>query len=138
MMSIVKLIGISSCCLAIGATAADAEPTVLADAELDRVVAGFSCLAGTDCPYLPGGRLFLHLDNFPSHFPSVPGGPQPHEPAGCETGACRPGPPDTLPALNPIAPIDFPQFDLILLHPPPGGYCGPACDRGPVEGQLGR
>lgn len=50
MKSIVKLVGISSCCIALGAAAANADPVPLADAELDRVAAG-ACMAGPGAQY---------------------------------------------------------------------------------------
>ena len=143
MKSIVKLIGISSCCLTIGVTAVDAEPTVLADAELDRVAAG-ACLAGHGpCnDTVPGGRGLLNgpysrLGAFWPPSPSGPEGPRPTEPPGCETGACGPGP-GLFPGLPPLAPIGFPPPRFVpIFWPSPGGYCGPACDPGPVQGPAG-
>jgi len=45
MKSIMKLVGLTSGCLVGSVAAANAEPTVLADAELDRVSAGYSCIS---------------------------------------------------------------------------------------------
>lgn len=145
MKSIVKLFGISSCCLVGSVAAANAEPTVLADAELDRVAAGLG---------LPGPGNF----GIPFDFGGVPpgdntfscaaigcrpgepgyphsGGPVPVEPPGCETGAC--GPLDPFPTLEPIAPIElsprapvppslFPPIEPILISRLFGGCGGPA------------
>lgn len=107
MKPIGTLIGLSSCCIAIGATAARAEPLVLGDAALDRVAAGYSCMAGSDCPYPPGSGLFRHFGTAPLPFHFAP----------------DPGP---LPGFTPTA---FPPFGPVLGPQPE--YCGPACDPGP-------
>lgn len=137
MKSVIKLLGVSSCCLAIVITSAKAEPMLLADAELDRVAAG-SCLVGTtNCNDTPGYGLFVGFVGPLRYNPNVG---IPVEPPGCETGACQPSP-FLLPRLEPITPIGFPSI-LTLFPPTPGlfgfsdpNYCGPACDPGPVFAQ---
>ena len=126
MKSMIKLIGISSCCLVIGMAAARAEPVALGEGELDRVTAG-------DSRPTQLGFGFLGL-SFPWFFNPrpgpVPGGPVPFEGPGCNTGGgpCEP----SLPSPS------FP-FGPGIAFPPPfptvgpfgfGDDCGAACDRG--------
>jgi hypothetical protein len=90
--------------LLIASTAANAEPTVLADAELDRVAAG-GCLAGSGAGYCNDtpGFVILPLSFLP------------------------------LPTFAPIAPADLPSIGpFIPFWPPAGEYCGPACDPAPL------
>jgi hypothetical protein len=101
MKSIVKLFGISTCCLVGGIIAANAEPTLLADADLDGVTAG-SCSGIPNCvdPPLGGfqrpGLLFSPLSRLspaepaePDPFPQV--GPDPDQPIPVEGGRCWTG-----------------------------------------------
>ena len=135
MKTIVKSVAVSSCCLAIGVAAANAEPTVLADAELDRVTAGDSqpTRLGTGLfglgLFFPPGEINCLALGCPG---SPPSGPIPTEPPGCETGACTPTFPGLVPLIEPIA---FPSIGPFIpfWQRSPGRYCGPACDPGPVE-----
>jgi len=122
MKSIVKLVGVTSCCLVGGVTAANAEPTMLADAELDRVAAGScaidlgNCDGFNDMP----GVILLPL-GFPTILPISPG---------------EPGlPPLVNPGFEPVLPGGLPpsaQF-FPLFGPLGGGGCGgiplSLCDR---------
>lgn len=67
MKSIAKFLGMSSCYLAFGVTAVQAEPRMLSHAELDRVAAGSSCLAPCDIP-------FWQLPEFGWRLPEIGGG----------------------------------------------------------------
>ena len=137
MKSIVKVFGVSSCCLLIGAASAMAEPTVLADVELDHVTAGDS-----QPTRLVTGRLGWGLLVPPGEVNclaigcpgSPPGGPVPTEPPGCETGACKPGL-RPFPGWAPIIPVDLRSIERFtpFWRPSPDKYCSPACDPGPVD-----
>ena len=128
MQSIVKLVGISSCCLVGGVAAANAEPTILADAELDVVTAG-SCSGIPNCVDPPGGffqrssLLRSPLSRLGPFVPVAPdpNGPVPTEPPGCETGACGP-----FPGLPSVVPAGFPSIPppTPLLTPLGFGGCG--------------
>jgi hypothetical protein len=130
MKSLVNFLGVSTCCLVIGALA-NADPLPLADAELDRVTAGF-CASWPACndTVIPGPGL---LNNPISRLgyregASDPNGPVPTEPPGCETGAC--GPAGPFPTLEPIAPFEFVPLarvtPLLTLIGFGGGCGGPA------------
>ena len=125
MKSIVKFLGVSSCCLVGSVAAANAEPKVLADADLDRIAAGvdlFELDVGN--PFHFGGipaadRIYCAAIGCRPGEPgypnpgSPPTGPVPTEPPGCETGACLPGfpfPSRPLPGIGePFLPA-FPGF----------------------------
>lgn len=113
MKSIAKLAGLSTCCLAGGVVVADAEPIVLADAELDRVAAG-ACMAGPGAQYCndtPGAFILLL---FPPPPPIAPG---PSDPPGS-------GP---FLGFTPFTPIEFPQPGF---GPKGIADCSPAFDCG--------
>lgn len=92
MVPIIKLLGVSTCCL-VGATAAAAEPLALDDAELDWVAAGDS---------RPGIWAFPIPPRTPFSPVELPNGPIPVEGPGCNTGGgpCDPSPPP-LPIVGP-------------------------------------
>lgn len=135
MQSIVKLLGVTSCCIVGSITAAKAEPTVLADAELDRVAAG-SCSGIPGCVDQPlggfqrPGLLFSPLSRLRPFPPDAPDPDRrvPIEGDGrCRTGACQPifsfAP---FPSPEPIAPVDFAPFAPVtpFLTPISFGGCG--------------
>lgn len=112
MKSIVKLVGISSCCIALGAAAANADPVPLADAELDRVAAGaFDTAVSFPKLSLAPRALVLRYETGPLRY--EPGQPIPIEGPGCHTGG---GPCQPQPSLVPL--ID-------LSDEAPVGYRGP-------------
>lgn len=125
MKTIVKSVAVSSCCLAIGVAAANAEPTVLADAELDRVTAGDSqpTRLGTGLfglgLFFPPGEINCLALGCPG---SPPSGPVPTEPPGCETGACVPGAPfPSFPFPGNRPPFVLPTQPFLFFL---GGGCG--------------
>lgn len=98
MNALLKVVGVSCCCLMMGAVAADARDLRLTDGDLDRVV------AGVDFPTLPP-----LLDNVPgsSEFPDIFTGPlnpapppPPPPPPPVDDGPIGPLPPDTGPLVS--------------------------------------
>lgn len=125
MKSIVKLIGISSCCIALGTAAANADPVPLADAELDRVAAG---VIGVQWPIPKFHPAFLD----PPAPPLEPGENIPVHGPGCNTGGgpCQYTNPDPLPSTPPsfelIAIDGSPPVQPFTFQFPLGGCGGPA------------
>lgn len=128
MKSTFNLVGVSSCCLAMGVAAANAEPVTLADVDLDRVTAGDSQPAPPGTGLFGLGLLFPpgEINCLALGCPgSPPSGPVPTEPPGCETGAC--GPSGLIFTFDPVAPVEVaPLAPVTLLWTPLGfvGGCG--------------
>lgn len=110
MRRIVQVFGASCCCLVLGIAAANAESPRLSEAELDRVVAGFTDfepIGGTPIvePTTPPAPLFPAptdggfdigegLLNPPAPLPPVPPAPTPNPP---DNGTPNNPPPTTTP-----------------------------------------
>lgn len=110
MRRVVQFVGASCCCLALGVAAANAESSRLSEAELDRVVAGFTDfppIGGTPIvePTTPPAPLFptptdggfdipVGLLNPPAPLPPVQPTPTPTPP---DTGTPSNPPPTTTP-----------------------------------------
>lgn len=125
MKSIVTFFGISTCCLTVVVTAAQAEPTVLADSELDGVTAGQLSAASS----LPGLFIQSPLSLLYPPPPREPGVRIPVEGPGCNTGfgPCDPGSVDLTPVLAPATAFPTLAPSRFTLDPIVRAPCGLAC-----------
>ena len=69
-MRSLKLLSLTTCCLALSVATAQAQPKALSDAELDNVVAGFTII-------FPGDAALGSGTGFPSFFARLFAPPQP-------------------------------------------------------------